>query len=78
MTSAESSLREMVDHWLRPDPSRGVRVIEFRNSRCRHECYVCVEAPKATGAIALFFFRHGDGAWRIFPQARERPAMRVL
>ncbi|OYD60513.1 UNVERIFIED_ORG: hypothetical protein BDU10_9886 [Burkholderia sp. CF145] len=77
MGSAKSSLREMVEHWLAPDPATGVRVTEFRNRRSRHECYVCVETLGATGPVALFFFRHQDGAWRIFPPNRQRPAMRA-
>lgn len=78
MRSAKNSLREMVEHWLAPDPANGVRVTQFRNRRSKHECYVCVETLTAAGPLALFFFRHQDGAWRIFPPSRERPAMRAI
>jgi hypothetical protein len=67
----------MVESWLTPDPSKGIRVTEFRNRRSSQECYVCVETLKAEGPVTLFFFRHEDGAWRIFPPARERPTMRI-
>jgi hypothetical protein len=76
MATAKNSLRVVVEHWLAPDPAKGVRVTEFKNRRSRHECYVCVESLTAAGPIALFFFRHQDGAWRVFPPGRERPAMR--
>ncbi|MCX4176140.1 hypothetical protein PQR70_25270 [Paraburkholderia madseniana] len=77
MSGTERSLRVMVEHWLAPDPAKGVRVTEFRNRRSRRECYVCVETMRAAGPIALFFFRHQDGAWRLFPPGPERPAMRT-
>ncbi|CAH2912030.1 MAG: hypothetical protein CPSOU_2109 [uncultured Paraburkholderia sp.] len=37
---------------------------------------VCVEAQRETGVLKLFFFRHDDGFWHVFPPV-ERPAMRV-
>nr|WP_085489247.1 hypothetical protein [Paraburkholderia susongensis] len=77
MAGGQKSLRVMVEDWLAPDPAKGVRVTEFRNRRSQHECYVCVETLRAAGPVALFFFRHQDGAWRIFPPARERPAMQA-
>jgi hypothetical protein len=77
MASAYHSLRLIVERWLAPDPARGVRVIEFRNRRSPRECYVCVETFRRSGTVALFFFRHQDGAWRIFPPDRERPSIRV-
>ena len=77
MNSAKNSLRGTVEHWLATDPANGLRVTEFRNRRSKHECYVCVETLTATGPVALFFFRHQDGAWRVFPPSPERPTMRV-
>lgn len=77
MASGKSSLRAMVEDWLAPDPTMGVRVTEFRNRRSKRECYVCVETLRTEGPLALFFFRHKDGAWRVFPPARERSMMRT-
>lgn len=73
----QRSLRAMVLHWLAPNPVSEVRITEFRNRRARHECYVRVEAFREGGAVALFFFRHEDGAWQVFPPAPARPTMRV-
>lgn len=78
MASAEKSLRLMVEHWLSPAAMDQVRVTQFRNRRLTRECYVRVEAFKATGAVAMFFFRHHDQIWRVFPQNGERPAMRAV
>ena len=76
--AAGNSLRLMVEKWLPPDPARGYRVTEFKNRRTRHECFVCVETPRAQGPVALYFFRLQDGTWSIFPPSRERPAVRAI
>ena len=75
MASAGRSLRRMVEHWLAPDLTKGLRVSQFRRSKS--ECYVCVEAISAGGPVAMFFFRHCDGTWCIFPPRPETPTMRV-
>lgn len=77
MTNGKNSLRAMVEHWLAPDPARPVRVTQFRNRRAAHERFVCIETFRTERPIAMFFFRHDDGAWRVFPPSRERPAMRI-
>jgi hypothetical protein len=77
MASAERSLHLVVERWLAPEFAKQVRVTRFRNRRSVRECYVCVETFNATGAVAMFFFRHEDGTWRIFPPRRERPMMRA-
>jgi hypothetical protein len=77
MASTGKSLRQMVEHWLAPAPGEGVQVTAFRNRRSMQQCYVCVETSRAARPAAMFFFRHRDGNWCIFPPNRERPAMRV-
>ncbi|MEX3998753.1 hypothetical protein AB4Y38_07630 [Paraburkholderia sp. EG285A] len=67
----------MIEDWLAPDPVKGFRITEIRNRKSRHGCYVCVETLKKEGPVSMYFFRHQDGLWRIFPPALERPAMRV-
>lgn len=78
MASGKTSLRAMVEDWLAPGPAKSVRITEFRNRRSRRECHVRVEVLGGEGHVALFFFRHEDGSWCIFPPARERPAMRII
>lgn len=75
MASAERSLRKMVEYWLAPNAVKPVRVTTFRNRRLQGECFVRVEAWKTEEPIAMFFFRHRDGSWRIFPPNPQRPAM---
>ena len=78
MTSRGKSLREMVAHWLNPDSSMPVRVIRYRSGWANRQLYVQVETRKSQGPVAMYFFRHEDGAWRVFPPRRESPAMRVV
>jgi hypothetical protein len=66
----EKSLRSQVEKWLAPGSAIPVHVIEFGRTRMGGGRYVCVEA--AGGARALFFFRHDDGGWCVFPPASDR------
>ncbi|TCG10056.1 hypothetical protein BZM27_00955 [Paraburkholderia steynii] len=75
MADGQTSLRALVEHWLAPGEAHRVRVVEFRNNRVRQQCYVRVEVSKTDECMAMFFFRHQDGIWRVFPPARVRPAM---
>lgn len=75
MERAARSLRAMVQDWLSPDPERGFRVSHYGRSRIGR--YVCVVADNGTGSKAMFFYRHLDGNWCIFPPGPERPAMRI-
>jgi hypothetical protein len=53
------------------------RVTMFGRLRSNQQRYVCVEALRPAGAMAIYFFLHNDGVWRVFPPAVERPAMNV-
>lgn len=75
MAIVGTSLRNMVQAWLAPDPKRGFRVSHYgRSSRGR---YVCVVADNGSGPKAMYFFRHRDASWCVFPPQPERPAMQV-
>ncbi|WP_224031374.1 hypothetical protein [Paraburkholderia caribensis] len=75
MANAAKSLRLMVEHWLAPDLKDQIRVTRFRNRHSARERYVSVEAFNETRRVEMFFFRHPDGNWRIFPPSRERLTM---
>jgi hypothetical protein len=61
------SLRCQVEKWLAPAPATPVRVTAFSRTRVGGRRYVCVETSSPSGARALFFFRHDDGSWCVFP-----------
>ena len=74
MNIAEKSLRFLVEKWLAPTPTMRIRVVQSGRMGLHKRRYVRVEASAATGSRAIFFFRHDDGAWCVFP-AIARPAM---
>ena len=66
------SLRCQVEKWLAPAPATPVHVTRFSSSGWNGRRYVCVETSSPAGARALFFFRHDDGSWCVFPQTANR------
>ncbi|WP_082016444.1 hypothetical protein [Cupriavidus sp. IDO] len=74
-TNEQQSLRCQVEKWLSPGPTVLVRVIEFSRTQLGRRRYVCVETVQPAGLRALFFFRHDDGCWRVFPPAVDKPTM---
>lgn len=55
-------------------PRGNTRIATAR--RASRHC-VCVEALLPRGPIQIFFFRHADLTWQIFPPEPTRPAMCV-
>jgi hypothetical protein len=75
MPAPEKSLRGQVDKWLAPTNAVRTRVIRFSRRSRHRQRYVCVEASGPMGTLALFFFRHDDRSWRVYPPETDRPAM---
>jgi hypothetical protein len=69
--ACERSLRFLVEKWLAPSPSIPVRVTEFSRTRTDGRRYVRVETALAAGERSLFFFRHDDGCWCVFPPTAD-------
>jgi len=63
----EQSLRFQVEKWLAPGSTASVRIVEFSRTYADQRRYVCVQSAQPAGLRALFFFRHDDGHWRVFP-----------
>ncbi|MDB5837709.1 MAG: hypothetical protein JWR14_7539 [Caballeronia sp.] len=75
MKAGEKSLRCLVDKWLGPTATIPARVTRFIHTRSEARCYVLVETARPTGVLAIFFFRHADGSWCVFPPEIKRPSM---
>lgn len=77
MNVEERTLRWLIDKWLAPTPANPVRLI--RCSRTNSSRTRCVLAQSSTPekSLAIFFFRHDDGSWRVFPPAPRRPVMQA-
>lgn len=77
MTSTARPLRVVVDYWLARDPGEIIRVKRFIRRADRKYC-VQVEVMRSGEPIAMLFFHHSDGSWRVFPPSEERPAMLAI
>jgi hypothetical protein len=77
MNISERSLRFQVEKWLVPALSTPVRVTQFSRMRSNQRRFVRVEVLRPAGLAGMFFFRHDDGTWCVFPPATERLAMRA-
>jgi len=77
MSTAEKSLRLLVEKWLGAASAQPLRVLMTQRSQSGRICRVCIEANCPSGPVTLFFFRHDDGSWHVFPPANRQPAMSV-
>ena len=77
MNIGEQSLRLLVDKWFAPTAATPVQVTRFSRTHANQERCVRVETLRREGAIAIFFFRHDDGAWCVFPPKTPRLTMRA-
>jgi hypothetical protein len=75
MKTRERSLRNVVESWLGSESAKCIRVKRFSHTRRKLWRYVCVEAVRERGTLAIVFFRHDDGSWCVFPPAPRRPVM---
>ncbi len=73
MNVRDNSLRWLVEKWL--GPASAVRVTRFSRTRADQTRYVGVKVSRLNDALAVFFFRHDDGTWCVFPADVTRPAM---
>lgn len=69
--ATEQSLRFLVEKWLGPG-SAPVHVTQFGRTKWDHTRYVRVETSAPDGLRSLFFFRHDDGCWCVFPPTSNR------
>ncbi|WP_250481743.1 hypothetical protein [Caballeronia sp. NCTM5] len=75
-TAKLQSLRYEVEKWLSPG-SAPVHVSQSGRTHGTGRRYVCVETSQGTVARALFFFRHGDGNWYVYPPAPVQTNVKV-
>jgi hypothetical protein len=82
MVASEQCLRVVVEKWLGAVGAGHLQVRSIHRIRAgRHRC-VCIEVERASGSapnsFTLFFFRHNDGAWHVYPPEAVRPAMSLV
>ncbi|PTB30856.1 hypothetical protein C9I56_00340 [Paraburkholderia caribensis] len=71
------TLRSLVHKWLGPTSGTPAKVTRLHRRHENRGICVHIELRLQTGTVGLFFFRHGDGSWCVFPPDSERPVMRL-
>ncbi len=67
MQASGISLRGLIDKWLGSNLAAPARITRLRRSlTCRGGC-VRVDVARPSGPVSMFFFRHDDGCWCVFP-----------
>lgn len=66
MKDAATSLRFLFEKWIGNGDPAATRVIRTRHPSQGTGC-VEVQFERASELHSIWFFRHGDGAWRVFP-----------
>lgn len=74
MDADGTSLRSLIDKWVAPSKERPSRVADFGRTASGVR-YVCFEVLRVADPLTIAFFRHHDGAWRVFPPALGRAWM---
>jgi hypothetical protein len=75
MSKVERSLRAVIEKWLGGEQQSEIEAVRsghLANSRTR---YVSVDAVRNSGTLTLFFFRHDDGSWNVFPPSERHAGM---
>ncbi|GAQ26559.1 hypothetical protein K6V18_23825 [Ralstonia insidiosa] len=66
MNANRTSLGALIEKWLGAGASTPKRVIRLHDSGPHNVC-VQVKVARLAGEASLFFFRHDDGSWQVFP-----------
>lgn len=77
MRKPEASLRSIVEKWLMPTSIDRIQVERVSRAHDNQVRCVRVKAPHPGGPIALLFFQHHDGVWRVFPPGGPRLSVSV-
>ncbi|MDR6390946.1 hypothetical protein AB3X82_19085 [Paraburkholderia phenoliruptrix] len=75
MNGNSMSLRALVDKWLAPTRSIPAHVTQTGRFGSNGVRYVCLEGQVSARPLSIVFFRHGSGAWDVFPPLPPLAAM---
>ncbi|HVE07580.1 MAG TPA: hypothetical protein VNE00_10040 [Paraburkholderia sp.] len=77
MNSSATSLHLLVEKWLAPATVLHVRVVRSGRMPRHRARFVYVETRTPEGLRGMFFFRHEDQCWHVFPPHAARPSLCV-
>lgn len=67
------SLRWLIEKWFGVQSYGTYRLTRSPRVHSSLGRCVCFESIGAGHAIKIFFFRHDDGSWSVFPPASKKP-----
>jgi hypothetical protein len=73
MTEGRMSLRAVIDKWVGRTATNPIKIV--RHGDARSGRYVLVSLSRSATMQTIFFFRHDNGSWNVFPPETQRPAM---
>ncbi len=75
MKLGEGSLRSLIEKWLAPTAATPVHLTRCTFANSSQTRCVLARSAASERSFAIFFFRHDDGAWRVFPPPPRKPQM---
>ncbi|WP_155640726.1 hypothetical protein [Burkholderia pseudomultivorans] len=75
MNSGRRSLRRAVEKWIDPERLTRVQIVRPGCSKYGRAGLIRVEGESGSRPFAIFFFRHEDGSWQVFPPSMHRPVI---
>ncbi len=75
MKLGESTLRSLIEKWFAPTATNPVHLTRFTSPNSGQTRCVLARSCASESSLAIFFFRHDDGAWRVFPPPPRKPEM---
>ncbi|SAL86243.1 hypothetical protein AWB74_07622 [Caballeronia arvi] len=76
MATGETSLRVQVERLVGETRDERMRVRFIARSRKGATRRVCMQIDWTGGALSVFFFRHADGSWYLFPPDQRAARLR--
>ena len=72
--NGEQSLREQIHKWVVDRGTGNWHIARFGRTRFTRSRYVYVACPGIGTPLGMFFFRHNDGSWRVYPPLSSLPS----
>ncbi|VVE58001.1 hypothetical protein PTE30175_05165 [Pandoraea terrae] len=77
MLTEDRSLRSVVEKWFGRDSHSSLHLSRVMHSQLGRNHCLRVDLPHSGNFITVFFFRHDDGGWSVFPPATKRGSLYV-
>jgi hypothetical protein len=73
----QASLRFVVEKWFGKDSLSSLRVNRVWHARLGRNHCVRVRLSRPDNPVIIFFFRHDDGNWNVFPPEAKRATLTI-